>query len=77
MTTFRHISAKRAWAEMSERARLGHALGFIDAIGLLFSQGLISRAQVIELFRSRDITKADLIAYRKTRGVQCLDAIAS
>ena len=69
MNAAKRATAKRAWREMSERARLGHALGFIDALSLLFHQGIISRSDVLRFFNERRITKTDLEAYRRARGL--------
>ena len=44
----RRLSAKRAWARLSERAELGEKFGFISCIALLYKAGTLTRAQVVE-----------------------------
>jgi hypothetical protein len=63
--TKRHISAKRAWAQLSERAERGEKLGFIAALQLLFQCGMISRPQMIEKLNEARITRDDLAIFHK------------
>ena len=63
------MTAKRAWREMSERARRGRQLGFLDALGLLYGQGVLSREQVTTLINAQKIDREDLDAYRRIRGL--------
>jgi hypothetical protein len=56
----RQISAKKAWARLSERAECGEKFGFIACLGLLYKGGILTRAQVIEELNSARITRDDL-----------------
>jgi divalent metal cation (Fe/Co/Zn/Cd) transporter len=58
---------KTMWRDLSSRARLGEAFGFIDAIALMYKLGRLSREQVIEMLGQR-VSKEDLAEYRKVRG---------
>ena len=44
--TQRHISAKKAWTRMSERAMHEEKFGFIAAFALLHKTGVLTRRQV-------------------------------
>ena len=63
--TIRHISAKRAWARLGERATLGEKFGFIACAELLLRQGKITREQVVDLFNAARITRSDLTKFRE------------
>ena len=65
MTTVRHITAKKAWARMEERAKLGETFGFIACLGLLYKAGTLTRADVLQRLREANITKDDLRKFRE------------
>jgi hypothetical protein len=56
----RQISAKKAWARLSERAECGEKFGFIACLGLLYKGGILTRAQVVAELNSARITRDDL-----------------
>ena len=60
----KQISAKRAWADLSERARLGYAFGFISCLGLLYKSGGITKSEVVEKLVEAGISKDDLVKFR-------------
>jgi hypothetical protein len=64
----RHISAKRAWARISERAEHGEKFGFIACLGILYKGGLLTRGQVLERLKEARITRADLEKFREHIG---------
>jgi hypothetical protein len=61
----KQITAKRAWADLSERARLGYKFGFISCLGLLYKSGEISRAEVIEKMVEAGITAEDCSRFKQ------------
>jgi hypothetical protein len=61
----RQISAKKAWARLSERAECGEKFGFISALGLCYKAGILSRGQVVELLNSVQINRDDLRRFRE------------
>ncbi len=61
----RRLSAKKAWARLSERAECGERFGFIACIALLYKAGHLTRAQVVEKLNESHITRADLVRFRK------------
>ena len=61
----RQITAKRAWARMSERAELGERFGFIACLSVLYKAGILKRAQVVEMMNDSHITRADLAKFRE------------
>ena len=61
----KQVTAKRAWARMSERAEFGERFGFIACLSLLYKNGFISRAQVVESLNESHITRADLAKFRE------------
>lgn len=65
MTTFRHVSAKRAWANLQERAEHGEKFGFIAAMGILYKGGTLTREQVLKLLQDNHITAADCRKFRE------------
>ena len=66
--TERHISAKKAWARMSERAMHGEKFGFIAALALLHKTGVLTRKQVVEQLNAGQITRVDLERFRRDDG---------
>ncbi len=65
MTTFRHVSAKKAWARLSDRAERGEKFGFIACLGVLYKAGSLTRSQVVEHFNRAHITREDLQKFRE------------
>lgn len=61
----RQISAKRAWARLSERAERAEKFGFIACLALLYKCGAVTRAQVVEKLNESHITRADLQKFRE------------
>lgn len=61
----RKISAKKAWARLSERAESGEKFGFIAALGILYKSGILTRAQVVEHLNAARITREDLKRFRE------------
>ena len=61
----RRLSAKRAWARLSERAECAEKFGFIACLGLLYKAGRLTRAQVVERLNESHITRADLTRFRE------------
>jgi hypothetical protein len=61
----KQITAKRAWADLSERARLGYKFGFISCLGLLYKSGEISRAEVIEKMLEAGISPDDCARFKR------------
>lgn len=70
MSRERHITAKRAWGEMAERARLGNSFGFIACLGLLYKSGTLSRAQVVDALNSAGITREELQKFKAHQGTK-------
>ena len=68
MTTNRHISAKKAWARLSERAQLGEKFGFIACLGILYKAGMLSRGEVLKRLNEARVTRADLVKFREQSG---------
>lgn len=66
----RHITAKKAWGKMAERARLGHRFGFIAYLGLLYRSGTLSRDQVRDVLNDAGVTREELEAYRAHAGTE-------
>jgi hypothetical protein len=64
----RHISAKKAWAQISERAQLGEKFGFIACLGILYKGGFLSRGQVLEQLKIAKISRDDLVKFREHSG---------
>lgn len=67
MTYRKQVSAKQAWAEMTERARQGEKFGFIACLGLLYKSGKITRAEVLQLLREAHVQREDCRKFRETR----------
>jgi len=63
----KQLSAKRAWAELNERARLGEKFGFIACLGLLYKSGQLSREQVVSRLNEARVTRDDLKRFRERR----------
>lgn len=61
----RQVSAKKAWARLSERAESGEKFGFISCVGLCYKLKILSRGQVVELLNSVHITRDDLLRFRE------------
>ena len=61
----RRLSAKRAWARLSERAECGERFGFIACIALLYKAGQLTRAQVVDALNEARITRDDLARFRE------------
>jgi hypothetical protein len=61
------ISAKKAWAALSEKARLGEKFGFIACLGLLYKSGIVNRQQVIDNLNAASVTPDDLRKFRERR----------
>jgi hypothetical protein len=69
----RRLSAKRAWARLSERAERAEKFGFIACLGLLYKAGHLTRAQVVDKLNESHITRGDLARFREhsTSSVRC------
>jgi hypothetical protein len=65
VTTTRHISAKKSWARLQERAEHGEKFGFIACLGLLYKSGQLTRQQVLERLNEAHITREDLQKFRE------------
>jgi hypothetical protein len=61
----KQITAKRAWADLSERARLGYKFGFISCLGLLYKCGEITREGIIEKMVEAGITPEDCARFKR------------
>jgi hypothetical protein len=61
----RHISAKKAWARISERAECGEKFGFIACLGILYKGGFLTRGVVLDRLKEARITRADLVKFRE------------
>jgi hypothetical protein len=61
----RQVSAKRAWARLSERAECGEKFGFIGCLALLYKCGILTRPQVVEKLNESRISRADLEKFRE------------
>lgn len=61
----RHISAKKAWARISERAERGEKFGFIACLGILYKGGFLTRGEVLEQLNQARISRADLVKFRE------------
>lgn len=64
MNAQKQVSAKKAWAALSERARLGEKFGFIACLGLLYKSGRLTKAQVLEYLNQERISREDLRKFR-------------
>ena len=64
----RFISAKKAWARLSERAERGEKFGFIACLGLLYKSGVLTRDQVLERLNEARITADDCRKFREQAG---------
>jgi hypothetical protein len=56
MNLAKHISAKKAWGELSNRARLGERRGFAACVWLLYKNQFISKEQAIAQLEQWDIS---------------------
>ena len=65
MTLRKQITAKKAWARLSERAESGETFGFIACLSLLYKTTILSRAQVIEQLNLAHVTRDDLRKFRE------------
>src|SRR4051812_44911744 len=63
----RQISAKKAWARLSERAESGEKFGFIACLGLLYKAGILTGAQVVEQLEASHISREDLAKFDAQR----------
>jgi hypothetical protein len=61
----KQVTAKKAWATLSERARLGEKFGMIAMLGLLYKGGEISREQVVEKLNEAQVSREDLKKFRE------------
>ena len=61
----KQISAKRAWSDLSDRARLGEKFSFIACLGLLMLSGELTRSEVVDKLNAAGITREDLIQFRQ------------
>ena len=61
----RQISAKCAWARLSERAECAEKFGFIACLALLYKTNTLTRAQVVDRLNEAHITREDLIKFRE------------
>ncbi len=65
MTTFRHISAKKAWAK--KQAEIAHyKFCFIGSLALLYKGGTLSKAEVVARMNEAGLSREDLQAFRKS-----------
>lgn len=67
MNRDKQLTAKKAWGQLSERARLGEKFGQIAMLGLLYKSGKISRQEVIEALNLAGVTREDLKRFREQR----------
>jgi hypothetical protein len=65
MTLRKQITAKKAWARLSERAESGETFGFIAALSLLYKSGVLNRGQVTEQLNLARVTRDDLRKFRE------------
>jgi|ERR1035437_4077659 hypothetical protein len=65
MTLRKQITAKKAWARLSERAESGETFGFIAALSLLYKSGVLKRGQVTEQLNLAHVTRDDLRKFRE------------
>ena len=68
MSYLKQVSAKKAWANLAEKARLGQKFGFIACLGLLYKAGKLSRGEVLEALKDGHVTRQDLASFRHTIG---------
>ncbi len=61
----RHISAKKAWGKLEERAVYGEKFGFIACIGVFLAAGKITRAEALAHLQDSHITREDLRKFRE------------
>ena len=69
MNAEKQLSAKKAWAQLNERARLGDRFAKIAMLGLLLKSGHLTRAQVLEQLIAAGVTQEDLRKFRTQRGL--------
>ena len=69
MNARKQLSAKKAWARLSERVRSGETFGFISCLALLYKGGLLSKAELVEQLNAAGITKDDLKRFRERRQI--------
>jgi hypothetical protein len=65
MSSWHHISAKKAWARLTERAERGEKFGFIACLSLLYKAQILTRGQVLEQLNLARVTRADLAKFRE------------
>ena|ERR1039458_9853605 len=65
MTLRKQVTAKKAWARLSERAESGETFGFIAALSLLYKSGVLNRGQVTEQLNLAHVTREDLRKFRE------------
>src|ERR1017187_2253278 len=65
MTLRKQVTAKKAWARLSERAESGETFGFIAALSLLYKSGVLNRGQVTEQLNLAHVTRDDLRKFRE------------
>ena len=65
MTLRKQVTAKKAWARLSERAESGETFGFIAALSLLYKSGVLNRGQVTEQLNLARVTRDDLRKFRE------------
>ena len=70
MSYLKQVSAKKAWANLAEKARLGPKFGFIACLGLLYKAGVISRDQVLKFLRDAHVNQADLRRFKESQEIE-------
>ena len=64
MSAQRRLTAKRLYADLSERARLGEVFGFLTCILFLFKSGYLTRDQAQRIVDERGISESDRARFR-------------
>jgi len=65
MTLRKQVSAKKAWARLSERAESGETFGYVACLGFLYKMGVLTRGQVLEQLNLAHVTRDDLRKFRE------------
>ena len=64
---------KTVWRDLSTRARLGESFGWIEAVSLMYGQGLFADREAALEMLFRKATAEDIREYRKIKGVEPLE----
>ena len=65
MTLRKQITAKKVWAQLSERAESGETFGYVACLGFLYKMGVLTREQVLEQLNLAHVTRDDLRKFRE------------